>query len=880
MKVKNGSCIRRLSRKSLWASRKRNLIAIMAIALTALLFTSLFTIALSINEGFQQSNFRQAGSFAHGGFKLLTKDQFEQLREDPLIRDWGLRRFLGMPMEETFLKDHVEISYCDENAAHWMFCDPIEGRLPKEGTDEAAADTRVLELLGVTPELGAKFTITFPVDGHETTQTFTLCGWWEEDPVAFAKHVLIPESRVDAVLAELGIDPENTEDGMTGRWNLDVMLGSSLNIEGDLLTILANHGYTEGRSGENQISIGVNWGYSGAQLLENMDAGTLLAGVAAMALIVFSGYLIIYNIFRISVTGDIRFYGLLKTLGTTPRQLKRIIRGQAVLLFLGGIPVGLLLGWVVGALLTPVIVGQLNGVEQATSVSPVIFVGAAGFALVTVLLSSGKPGRMAAKVSPVEAVRYTEASAGKKKHRTSKGKISLFSMAWANLGRSKSKTALTVTSLCLAVVLLNGTVTITSGFDLDKYLKKFFPVDVITADAAYFQVGRSDFEPVSEEWIAQVESQGGIASGGRTYGKNFVATEFVAEDYFRSYSGRLYPSELEDTMVEQAQRNDQGLLSMDVQLYGMEKPILEKITVLEGDIAKVMEPGSNYIAAVYTTDDYGKPYWGSNWAKLGDTVTIRYWEEVEFYNPDTGETYPEDTDWENVPWAATRATAYRDVSYTVAALVDVPHTLSYRYYGLNEFILNGKTFIRDSGTRDVMYYACNMEDEAAAEAMEVFLAKNTENTRLDYESKFTQIGEFDGVRNMFLMLGGTLSFIVGLIGVLNFFNTMLTAIFSRQREFAVLQAVGMTEKQLKTMLIWEGILYTLGAALAALILSIGISPLLRSGLESMFWFFTYRTTFWPVAAVTPIFAALGIGIPALTCRTAQRRSVVERLRME
>ena len=61
MKVSNRGCIRRLSLRSLLASRTRNIVAVLAIALTAVLFTSLFTIALSINEGIQQNNFRQAG---------------------------------------------------------------------------------------------------------------------------------------------------------------------------------------------------------------------------------------------------------------------------------------------------------------------------------------------------------------------------------------------------------------------------------------------------------------------------------------------------------------------------------------------------------------------------------------------------------------------------------------------------------------------------------------------------------------------------------------------------------------------------------------------------------------------------------------------------
>ena len=72
IKVSNGRVIRRLGRRSMKAAKTRNLIAVLAIALTTVLFTSLFTIAMSINDGFQQANFRQVGGFSHGGFKYLT----------------------------------------------------------------------------------------------------------------------------------------------------------------------------------------------------------------------------------------------------------------------------------------------------------------------------------------------------------------------------------------------------------------------------------------------------------------------------------------------------------------------------------------------------------------------------------------------------------------------------------------------------------------------------------------------------------------------------------------------------------------------------------------------------------------------------------------
>ena len=73
MKVKNQKCIRRLSYKSLWASRKRNVIAIFAIALTTLLFTSLFTILMSLNASYETYNFRQAGGYSDG--KMCIRDR-------------------------------------------------------------------------------------------------------------------------------------------------------------------------------------------------------------------------------------------------------------------------------------------------------------------------------------------------------------------------------------------------------------------------------------------------------------------------------------------------------------------------------------------------------------------------------------------------------------------------------------------------------------------------------------------------------------------------------------------------------------------------------------------------------------------------------------
>lgn len=879
LKVKNRKAIGLLSNRSLRASGTRNIIAVAAIALTALLFTSLFTIAMSINDGFQQSNFRQHGAYSHGGFKYLSEEQFNDLKDDPLIEQYGLRRFIGMPAEEPFNKSHVEIGYSDENQAKWMYCVPVEGRLPKEGTDEAATDRRVLELLGLEPELGEKFTITFDVDGKPTTQTFTLCGWWEYDEAIVANHVLIPESRVEEILNEVGVTPPG-ENGMTGAWNMDVMFKNSLNIEEKLNSILASHGYQSESAGEdNYIATGVNWGYTSEQLIEQMDFGMVIAIAAVLILIIFTGYLIIYNVFQISVAGDIRFYGLLKTIGTTSRQLKRIVKRQALLLSLIGIPIGLILGWLIGGRLTPIIVGQLDGIEDVVSLNPVIFIISAVFALVTVIISCMKPGRMAAKVSPIEAFRYTGVTGGKKKERRSARRVTVYSMAFANLGRNRGKTAVTVISLSLSVVLLMLTVSLANGFDMDKYVSNMICTDFQIADASYFQTSSTKNMSLTPEIIEEVKRNGG-ENGGVCYANTGYTNEFITDEYYRQLEGRYKPQDVIDDELRTADRDEDGLVATHVKLYGMDDFILDRLTVFEGDLSKVREPGGKYVAAVYSTDDYGRMEKDSNWAMIGDKVKIRYADGIKYVNPETGEEYPDSVDITTVPFVI-KAENYREEIYTVAALVGVPRSLSYRYYGSDEFVMNSQTFTEDTKTNSIMYYAFDADD-ADRDSVEAFLSDYTNNVspQYDYESKMTYAEEFNGFRNMFLIMGSALSFIVALIGVLNYFNAVLTGITVRRREFAVLQSIGMTGKQLKTMLICEGLLYTVGSVAVCLVLSLAVGPLIGSMAENMFWFFTYNFDASPLLYVTPAFALLGIVIPLISYRSEAKSTIVERLRTE
>ena len=266
----------------------------------------------------------------------------------------------------------------------------------------------------------------------------------------------------------------------------------------------------------------------------------------------------------------------------------------------------------------------------------------------------------------------------------------------------------------------------------------------------------------------------------------------------------------------------------------------------------------------------------------GDKVTLRRVDKWKYFYNDTNEEIPADEldkAFEGSRPFRTEPEVYTDKEYTVCAAVTMRHSMSFRYYGANQFVINAESMKTDMQCSDILHLLIDVED-GMTQSMETYLKDYTEkiDPLMDYESKQGYVDEFEGFKGMFLILGSTLSFIVGLVGILNFLNAVLTSILTRRREFAVLQSIGMTGAQLKRMLICEGLIYAGLAIGGSFILAIVTGPLLGEVMGNMFWFFTYRATFLPILCLLPVFAALGILIPLLLYRMVSRQSIVERIR--
>ncbi len=892
MKVQNRKCIRKLSRKSLYANRKRNLIAVFAIALTTILFTTLFTIVMSINASYETYQFRQIGGYNHGSFKDVNEEQIAAISAHKNVKETGVRMVIGLATTGVFGKTPAEISYMDANCTKWSYATPAKGRMPESGK-EIAMDTTALALLGITPELGAQIPLTYNIADKEKgvgptrTDTFTLVGHWDYDNLMPVHYINISEEyakEIEAYAIEGGMDIDNF------RKDLNVMMRSAVDIRGQMEAVDTDLGYTwETRDEENSVRIGVNWGYTASQVGAVFDFGTLVAILAFILLVIFTGYLIIYNIFQISVTGDIRFYGLLKTIGTTPRQLRRIIRQQALLLCLIGIPIGLLLGFGIGTALTPVVTATLSfsGITT-TSVSPVIFLGSAAFSIVTVLLSCSKPARIAAKVSPVEATKYTEHSMKNhrffthkisRKRRTTRG-AKVWQMAFNNLGRNKSKTVLVVVSLALSVTLLDILYSFVGGFDMERYLARNTCADFIVSSTDYFRFSHGTTEFITEDTIAQIteNTTQSVDGCGYTTVSKYAIQMYIDKEQWMDIIMPHTTEEYAQTILAETPQRD-GKYAIDSQIEGLDNALFEKLTIVEGDLAPLFDENSHSIAMCVDVDDYGNIYNNDILPKVGETIPVTYVDEVTIIDSRTGEPANDSTPAE---FCQIQETDSHDVNYTVCAYVKLPYSMSYRYHLMgNRAVLPADTLQRDSG-REVapLFYLFDTPDAAAEQAAEEYLAKLTEGAQsvLMYESKETTRNDFRQFQNMFLLLGGVLCVIVGLVGILNFFNAIMTSILARLREFAVLQAVGMTNRQLRQMLVYEGLFYAVGSVGASFVLALVLNPLAGDLMENMFWFFSARFSVTPILAVVPVFVLLGWFIPTVLYGQTTKRSVVERLR--
>ena len=827
----NRPVLKLLAKRSLKA--QKNTIAVLAIMLATLLFTSLFTIAISLQTAMQESNMRTTGTSAHAGIKRLSWEEYEKLSSDTGIKDIGYSIIIGNAVGDDFNKTPTELRYGDETYSELTFNTPDTGHLPEQ-KNEIATSRIVLDAMGLPDKVGTQMELTFTTDTDTFTDTFTLCGIWDGDAVAYRQTMLLSKKYTEQVAPVIHGETDGTTPPVgTGYIDAVMMMPTAWNIEKQALEVTSKYGLDE------RVSINDAYG------MATVNLSSMLPLVAGIAIIFIAGYLLIYNVFYISIAQDIRFYGMLKTLGTTARQIRKIVYRKAIKLSLMGIPIGLLLGWPIGRLLLPAIVNMLtDDIRIVTTVNPLIFLVAIVFSAITVFISCQKPAILAAKVSPMEALHYIEQTGGKKKQRRSKH-ISTMMMAKNNLTRNKKKVMIVTLSFALSIVLLNSVYTYVTSFDFDKFVADFSLTDFTVSDTTVI----NNYAPyntanVSQDFISQAESLNGLEDIGNIYlwtSKQPLSENDLARLQELSASSSDIANELENYRV----RQEHG-----VNVYGLDDFPAEYVQVLDGELnTEQWKAGTGvYVTPLRMMGDGSLCLY-----KPGDQISV------------------------------TQLDGTNKV-YDVLAVVSIPSALQTPLQvdmGL-DYIFPTNELLENmvSADQPAMKTIFNVDEEHQL-ATENWLKNYTTNTdtALDYLSKVTLRQTFDGMINMYRLVGGALCAILALIGILNFINSMTTSILSRYREIAMLQSVGMTGRQVKQMLIYEGIGYSILGLFGSLILSVIASLTVVRMMGAELTYFTWHFTLLPVfLCIIPLILITAI-VPLVCYNKMAQKTVVERLRI-
>lgn len=867
----NTEVIKRLSKRYFKKNRIRNLAAILAIMLTAFLFTSITSLVFSMSSSIQLSMQMQKGSKADGDIRYLTEEQYQELQNSDFIKEAGCRRFVGFASNAS--GHMVEINYADPVQQELTFCTPTHGKAPKKANEIATTD-RALEALGVKAKVGETVPVEFTLRGKTYQYEMVVSGWWEAANDTGSLMIISEQFLKDN--PDLFINTYAKDREIAGTYMADVVLKDKRHIQKQLQEFaLSVGGEPEQMNADNYIACSQN--QVGNAMLQ---PGMMMSAIVFVLLFVVSGYLLIYNIFDISVMQDVRQYGLLRTIGTSTRQIKKIVNRQAIWLTLIGLPLGLIFGFLVSKMLLPVVMKffQANSLNaMKVSVSPFIFLIASVFTIFTVIISTRKPAKKAAKISPLEAIRYTgqENKKTKKTKRTHGAKLSY--MAFSNLGRNKRRSVFIVLSMLLCIVLFNSIIVITQSMDEEKWISRSTKTDftvynsVAVNGVSPFQY-REDGLPASV--VDLINQQKGVQKERILYRNtrddNDVTVDYKFEDLV------CIAEETEEDYVSKAYENGSSLRVVPGtedgyfgNVFGVSEAFWEDVTIYEGEnnpdiLKKKMESGDYVIVGMIIdrlTGEAEEETQLQQQLQVGDSIT---------FSKDGKE----------------------EKTCTILAKATVVATEYETYAGANgaTYIGGDAPFLYMSDTKfkelyeepTIFSYSFNAGQEQK-ENLEGFLADFTgENMSVAYTSTKLLQEQLASNRNIVLLVGGMIGVILAFAGLINFTNMMVTNIITRRHEFAAMQSIGMTNRQLRRLIMDEGLYYAAGAdVIGGLLAAILGTTVLKNVLNSpSMWYFTLRFTLVPALFIAVIYLILAAIIPVVVLHFFNKGSVVERLRTE
>lgn len=825
----NGAVIKKLAGNSVRANRRPFAVLIFAIALSAFMLFSVLTVGLSYLELSRLQDTRLHGS-EHDAAVMngFTEKQKEILSGNPSVRSVGVQAYCGHVIG-TDADDTVNVAFLWGDRTFWEEQKApartgMRGRYP-EAWNEVLAAKEVLEECGIGAlGVGDCFSMTYEDNTGIHIEEFVISGIWDgyggDKGNFYVSEEFYRQSGYE--LAADGILQLKFKGNYVPGWTIDRL--------------------------EDSLELSRQQVFQPTDYIER--SLTVLAAVLGLCFIIcLSAYLLIYNILYMSVSGKIRYYGLLKSLGMTKRQLVLFLRRQMMAAAMGGIAAGVAVGALFSLSFVPYIM-KVSGIslgDTGSDFHPEVLALSVSVTGAAVFCGIRMPVRMAADVTPVEAARYRKdaamydgdtgiSRAGKRR----KGGLCR-RLAKEQLWKDKKRTAVVFLSLGASLIVFCCLTTVVVSQGKRTVYPNYWDADFILYNNTQTMEDISSLQQALDgKLISEVRETDGVAEVHAVKGVPVVfpydAGGF-SDCWIRGYAERKPYLSCTETVSDYEENPEK--------YYGMLKGIdeeefdylnttlgnaVDKRDFLDGKTAVLQYAG--FELADGLTD-------GTVRFSLGEEE-----QEIRIGAVNYGDYYG----------ATVNAGANLIVSEKyLESLCTEPYVLSLNIRYEESY------------------------DEDTEKEIKNLVQRSKYSKDLHYISKYDEMKTIQDSQSGMLEAGMVTSVLLLLVGMLNYVNTMTVSMQSRKLTFSVMESVGMSGRQIKKLLIWEGLLYAGGSLLLTATAGMGITYLVFQSMNYMEIPFAVPVLPFLCAglAVTVICAV----IPVVTYkRTVKGRSIAERIR--
>lgn len=854
IRVNNQQIVATVAKKTYHANRKRNILTIFAIILTTFLIVSVLGIGIGYWKMISERQIKMNGMDYDIELTEPTDEQVEIARSLDSIKYAGVCvkcAILDSANNKKLSKVQLywTDSICWEKQCLPAF-DSMVGEKPKNKKDIVLSKEALRDMGIRKPEIGMEIALTYtPLAENEKTQASKTQNQNSNKTGLLKETFILSGYYTDFTGNARGFVSDAFYE-TTGAKQTDF-------TQGTLKMTLENPLYSK----QTILSLQNKLHLSNNQIINADDDSilnfvrTVFVLVGLLIMIFVSGYLFIYNTLYISISKDIRYYGQLKTIGMTSVQLRKVVYKQAFWNSCIGIPVGLFVGYLVSVKLIPSVL-KIQNPELAKTVTfsyyPFLFFIATVFSVLTIFISSRKPAKIAGDCSPIEAIRFTE-----EKGRGKKSENGIKSMAWRNMFRDRKKAVIVLSSFIVSIVIFFTINVIIRENDSRSILNETYSYDLQIVNELFLErekeaigenVSKNDSkemesQSISETDMREVKKISGVKDTRVIYSKAIdvpYQEEVFGNFYKELYESRYAPGNYEEDIVKYKNGNDKNGFFKS-KIIGIDKNEL-KILMDNEDIQ-------------IDSEKFEK----------GEIALVCGWLSV----------YPTDAVGKTLSFSLSETENAQEQKILIAGIVNDP---SYFSSGYTPSIIVSEDMFRKlipNPMIELVYidYVKSLDKKTEKQVKTIFQSSK----EVSFDSKLDLYEDMLVNEKQIRIFGNGVGVIIAILSILNYINMMVASVENRKREFAILESIGMTRRQIRKTLIQEGAGYAIISIILSVMTGIPVSYIVFSSMN--IYGICFLIPIWSNIILFMSIILVCVIVPAAVYDISCQGNVLERMRV-